>query len=409
MEKKDTSKVGATAMAMPVLVALSLSHCLNDLLQAVVSAAYPILKADLALSFSEIGLITLVYQLASSVFQPVVGLAFDKRPLSWSLPFGMCFSTVGIVMLACAENLPAVLLAVTCAGVGSSVLHPEASRITSLASGGRRGMAQSLFQVGGNFGTSVGPLLVALLVAPYGRGNILWFVVVSAATFVVMLPICRWYGAYLKSVRKVPASMRPRVPRPLTAGRTTFAISVIVVLIFSKYIYMACLTNYYTFYLIQHFGVSVQESQVYLFVFLVAMAAGTVVGGPVGDRYGRKFVIWASILGCAPFSLVLPHVGLCATVFCSFCAGLMLSSAFPAILLYAQELLPNKLGLVSGLFFGFAFGVAGIASAILGAFADVYGIEAIYAACAYSPLLGFVAFFLPDLGKGKNNGLKVKN
>lgn len=399
MAKKEFSKLNTTTMALPVLVALSLSHCLNDLLQAVVSAVYPILKADLALSFSEIGLITLIYQLASSVFQPVVGLAFDKRPLSWSLPFGMCFSTVGIVMLACAENLPAVLLAVTCAGVGSSVLHPEASRITSLASGGRRGMAQSLFQVGGNFGTSIGPLLVALLVAPYGRGNILWFVIISLVTFVVMLPICRWYGAYLKFVRTEPASMRPHVPRPLSISRTMFAISVIVILIFSKYIYMACLTNYYTFYLIQHFGVSVQESQIYLFVFLVAMAVGTLVGGPVGDRYGRKFVIWVSILGCAPFSLLLPHVGLHATVFCSFCAGLMLSSAFPAILLYAQELLPNKLGLVSGLFFGFAFGVAGIASAILGAFADVYGIEAIYSVCAYSPLMGIVAFFLPNLGK----------
>lgn len=402
MEKKEISKLSTTAMALPVLVALSLSHCLNDLLQAVVSAVYPILKADLALSFSEIGLITLIYQLASSVFQPVVGLAFDKHPLSWSLPFGMCFSMVGIVMLACAENLPAVLLAVTCAGVGSSVLHPEASRITSLASGGRRGMAQSLFQVGGNFGTSVGPLLVALLVAPYGRGNILWFVIISILAFLVMLPVCRWYGAYLKSVSTGNARKRRRVNRPLSNGKTMAAISVIVILIFSKYIYMACLTNYYTFYLIQHFGVSVQESQVYLFVFLVAMAVGTVIGGPVGDKYGRKFVIWVSILGCAPFSLVLPHVGLYATVICSFCAGLMLSSAFPAILLYAQELLPNKLGLISGLFFGFAFGVAGIASAILGAFADVYGIEAIYTVCAYSPLLGVVAFFLPNLGKKDN-------
>lgn len=399
MTREKGTRLNTTAMALPVLVALGLSHCFNDLIQAVVSAVYPILKDDLALTFSEIGLITLVYQLASSVFQPIVGLAFDRHPLSWSLPFGMCFSTVGLLVLAHATSLPAVLLAVAFVGTGSSVLHPEASRITSLASGGRRGLAQSLFQVGGNFGTSVGPLLVALVVAPYGRGNVAWFVVVSILAFMVMTPVCRWYGSYLKLVKAEPAAMRPHVDRPLTMGRTVFTILVIMVLIFSKYIYMACLTNYYTFYLIQRFGISVQASQIYLFVFLVAMAIGTVAGGPVGDRYGRKFVIWVSILGCAPFSLLMPHVGLAATVVCSFGAGLMLSSAFPAILLYAQELLPNKLGLVSGLFFGFAFGVAGIASAILGSLADTYGLETIYSVCAYTPLMGIVAFLLPKLGK----------
>lgn len=254
-------------------------------------------------------------------------------------------------------------------------------------------------RVGGNFGTSVGPLLVALIVAPHGMGNVAWFVVVSMLAFVAMVPICRWYSAYLTNLKTGAAAIRPRVPRPLPMGRTVFTIFIIMLLIFSKYIYMASLTNYYTFYLIHRFGVSVQMSQVLLFVFLVAMAIGTVVGGPVGDRYGRKTVIWVSILGCAPFSLLMPHVGLEATVLCSFGAGLMLSSAFPAILLYARELLPNKLGMVSGLFFGFAFGVAGIASAILGSLADTYGIEAIYSFCAYTPLLGVVAFMLPSTKK----------
>lgn len=399
MFKENIKRADTSRIAFPVLIALGLSHCFNDLLQSVVSAVYPILKDDLALTFSEIGLITRVYQLASSVFQPVVGLVFDKHPLSWCLPFGMCFSTAGLVMLSQAGNFLMVLMAVAFVGIGSSVLHPEASRITSLASGGRRGLAQSLFQVGGNFGTSVGPLLVALIVAPHGMGNVAWFVVVSMLAFVAMVPICRWYSAYLTNLKTGAAAIRPRVPSPLPMGRTVFTIFIIMLLIFSKYIYMASLTNYYTFYLIHRFGVSVQMSQVLLFVFLVAMAIGTVVGGPVGDRYGRKTVIWVSILGCAPFSLLMPHVGLEATVLCSFGAGLMLSSAFPAILLYAQELLPNKLGMVSGLFFGFAFGVAGIASAILGSLADTYGIEAIYSFCAYTPLLGVVAFMLPSLKK----------
>lgn len=395
---RKKSGFNGTSMALPVLIALGLSHCFNDLLQAVVSASYPILKNDLALTFSEIGLITLVYQMASSVFQPLVGLVFDKHPLSWSLHLGMFFSTAGLIALAFSDSFIAILLSVAFVGTGSSVLHPEASRITSLASGGRRGLAQSLFQVGGNFGTSIGPLLVAIIVAPYGRGNILWFVFVSALAFAAMKPVCGWYGSYLKLVKAKSTEMSHHVERPLSLRRTVFTIFVIMILIFSKYIYMACLTNYYTFYLIQRFDVSIQASQIYLFVFLVAMAIGTVAGGPVGDKYGRKFVIWISILGCAPFSLLMPHVGLFATVICSFCSGLMLSSAFPAILLYAQELLPNKLGLVSGLFFGFAFGVAGIASAILGLFADMYGVEAIYSVCAYTPLLGIVAFMLPNIG-----------
>lgn len=380
-------------------MALCTVHCLNDLLQSVVSAVYPMLKEDLSLSFAQIGLITLVYQIAASVFQPLVGLAFDRRPYVGSLPLGMVFSTAGIALFAFAMSLPVVLVAVFLVGVGSSTLHPEASRITSLASHGRRGLAQSIFQVGGNFGTSIGPLAVALVVAPHGRRYVALFLIVSAMAFYVMRTICRWYSGYLAAAAKTGREKTSLRRAPLSYGRTVFAISVLLVLIFSKYIYMASLTNYYTFYLIDRFGVSIKSSQILLFVFLVATAAGTLAGGPVGDRYGRKPVIWASILGTAPFSLLMPHCGLAATVVLSFCAGFMLSSAFPAILLYSQELLPNKLGLVSGLFFGFAFGVAGVASAVLGEFADVYGINAIFDFCAYMPLIGLVACLLPNLKK----------
>jgi FSR family fosmidomycin resistance protein-like MFS transporter len=383
----------------PVLMALCAVHCFNDLLQSVVSAVYPMLKDDLGLTFGQIGIITLVYQISASVFQPVVGLIFDKRPFVGSLPMGMIFSSLGIILFAFSMSMATVLVAVFLVGMGSSTLHPEASRITSLASHGRRGFAQSIFQVGGNFGSSVGPLLVAFIVAPNGRRYIAWFLIVSAMAFMAMRTICRWYSHHLATKRTEAVTRAVHIPRPLSTRRTLMAIGVIMVLIFSKYIYMASLTNYYTFYLIDHFGVSIKASQIYLFVFLAATAIGTLVGGPVGDRYGRKPVIWASILGAAPFSLVMPHCGLALTIVMSFCVGFMLSSAFPAILLYAQELLPNKLGLVSGLFFGFAFGVAGIAAAILGYFADHYGIDAVYNVCAYMPLLGLITVFLPNLKK----------
>lgn len=393
------SQFTSSEIALPVLIALSLSHCLNDLLQSLLAASYPLFKEDLALSFGQIGLITLVYQMAASVFQPLAGLFFDKRPFVWSLPAGMCFTLVGLLNLAFASNLHWVLVSVFLIGVGSSILHPEASRITSLASGGRRGFAQSVFQVGGNLGGSFGPLLMALLVAPYGRHNIAYFAIVAFVAILVMIPVCRWYKAYLRHVKWRPANAVRHAPMPLPHGRTVFAIAILLTLIFSKYIYMASLSSYYTFYLMHKFGVSVQQSQIFLFVFLLATAAGTLMGGPIGDRIGRKYVIWMSILGTAPFSILMPHVSLAWTVVLSFCVGFMLSSAFPAILLYAQELLPNKLGLISGLFFGFAFGIAGIASAVLGDMADHYGIEAVYNICAYMPLLGLVTWFLPDLKK----------
>lgn len=381
----------------PILLALSASHALNDLLQSVITAVYPMLKADLDLDFAQIGIITLVYQIAASIFQPVVGYTFDRRPFAWSLPMGMVSTTAGIILFSLSGTLPGILLAVFLVGLGSATLHPEASRITSLAGHARRGFAQSVFQVGGNFGGSIGPLLVALIVAHHGRRYVLWFLIFAALAFAAMRPICRWYRGYLADLKARPEGHTRHISLPLSRRRTLFVIGVIVVLIFSKYVYMASLSSYYTFYLIDRFGVSVATSQIFLFIFVVSTAAGTLVGGPVGDRYGRKLVIWVSILGTAPFSLLLPHASLPLTAVLSFCAGFMLSSAFPAILLYAQELLPTKLGMISGLFFGFAFGVGGIASAVLGNFADRYGIEAIYNFCAYMPLLGIAAILLPDL------------
>lgn len=354
------------------------------------------LKAELDLDFTDIGIITLTYQVAASIFQPVVGYVFDKRPFRYSLPMGMCATVVGISLFAYAGTLPLVMLSVFLIGIGSATLHPEASRITSLAGRTHRGFAQSVFQVGGNFGGSVGPLLVALVVAPYGRRYVLWFLIAAALAFMAMRPIARWYGRYLRNMRSVENRSRLN-PMPLSVGRTILVIGIIVVLIVSKYIYMTIMSSYYTFYLIERFGVSVSHSQIFLFVFTVSTAAGTLLGGPLGDRIGRKFVIWISILGTAPFSMLLPHASLPYTILLSFCAGFMLSSAFPAILIYAQELLPNMLGMISGLFFGFAFGVGGIAAAVLGELADTYGIIAVYNVTAYSPLLGIVAAFLPNL------------
>ena len=398
----EQNKVQATTgITFRILVALSICHCLNDTLQSVISAVYPLFKEDLGLSFAQIGLITLVYQSAASVCQPLTGLFFDKWPSAWSLPTGMSFTLVGLLSLAFANTLPLVLCSVALVGIGSSVFHPEASRLTSLASGGKRGLAQSLFQVGGNLGGSLGPLLAAVFVAPYGRRHIALFTILAFTAIMVMIPVGHWYKSFLLRLRKAEGeTLKTSVSRPLPMGKTVFSIAILLILIFSKYIYMASLNSYYTFYLIHKFGVSVQASQLYLFVVLIATAIGTLLGGPIGDWVGRKYVIWASILGAAPFTLIMPHVeNLYLTTILSFCVGLTLSSAFPAILVYAQELLPYKLGLISGLFFGFAFGVAGIASAVLGNMADRYGIEAVYNVCGYMPLIGLVTWFLPDLKK----------
>ncbi len=383
-----------------ILLALSLSHLLNDTLQSVISAIYPLLKDSLSLSFAQIGLITLVYQIAASVFQPVVGFYLDKRPNPWFLPIGMMFTLVGLLSLAFATTLHWVFVSVFLVGIGSSILHPEASRLTSLASGGKRGLAQSVFQVGGNMGGALGPLLAALLIAPYGRENIAFFSILAVIALIAMFPICMWYKAKLRYAKihhaPVDTIKKPHLPK----NTIILSLVILLVLIFSKYVYLASLTNFYTFYLIHKFDVSIQNSQFYLFAFLFASALGTLLGGPIGDRVGRKYVIWGSILGAAPFTLALPYVNsLFWTCILSICIGFILSSAFSAILVYAQELLPMKLGLISGLFFGLAFGIAGIASAILGNIADSKGIEYIYHMCAYMPLLGLITYFLPNTKK----------
>lgn len=393
-DKKNTG-----SFALGILFALSLSHCTNDMLQSVIMAVYPLVKSELALSFAQVGLITMVYQISASVFQPVMGMVMDRHQKPWSLPMGMGFTFTGLMLLAFVHQFWLVLVSVALVGIGSSIFHPEAARLTALASGGKRGLAQSLFQVGGNLGGSFGPLLAALVIAPYGRQNVGLIALLALVGMCIMLPVCRWYRARLKEwdERRRQRGEGLRHEMPYSVPKTVFIIGVIIVLIFSKYIYMASLNSYYTFYLIHKFGVSVQGSQFYLFIFLFATAAGTLLGGPIGDRIGRKYVIWGSILGTAPFSLLMPHVGLVPTVILSFLIGFILSSAFPAILVYAQELLPYKIGLISGIFYGFAFGIAGIASAVLGNFADEYGIEYVYQVVAFTPLLGLVACLLPNL------------
>lgn len=393
-DKKNTG-----SFALGILFALSLSHCTNDMLQSVIMAVYPLVKSELALSFAQVGLITMVYQISASVFQPVMGMVMDRHQKPWSLPMGMGFTFTGLMLLAFVHQFWLVLVSVALVGIGSSIFHPEAARLTALASGGKRGLAQSLFQVGGNLGGSFGPLLAALVIAPYGRQNVGLIALLALVGMCIMLPVCRWYRARLKEwdERRRQRGEGLRHEMLYSVPKTVFIIGVIIVLIFSKYIYMASLNSYYTFYLIHKFGVSVQDSQFYLFIFLFATAAGTLLGGPIGDRIGRKYVIWGSILGTAPFSLLMPHVGLVPTVILSFFIGFILSSAFPSILVYAQELLPYKIGLISGIFYGFAFGIAGIASAVLGNFADEYGIEYVYQVVAFTPLLGLVACLLPNL------------
>ena len=394
----------ADLTAMSVLLALSFSHLLNDTIQALIPAMYPVLKDAYRLSFTEIGLITFTFQLTASLLQPLVGSYTDRRPKPYSLAVGMGFTLVGLLMLSRAGSLGAILAAAALVGTGSSVFHPEASRLAHLAAGGRHGFAQSLFQVGGNLGSSFGPLLAAWIIVPRGQAAAAWFAFVAFLGIVVLARVGGWYQARLRL-----AVAKPRGDSAATAAATAadrlpsrtvaFALAVLVVLVISKYFYLVSLTNYYTFYLIHRFGVSVQASQVYLFAFLFAVAAGTIAGGPLGDRFGRKRVIWGSILGVAPFSLALPHAGLAGTVVLSVFAGAILASAFSAILVFAQELVPGRVGMVAGLFFGFAFGVSGIASAALGRLADHAGIEYVFRACAYLPLIGLVAALLPDVAR----------
>ncbi len=391
-----TAPSGSAAKARTsfgILGAISVSHLLNDMLQSLILAIYPILQGEFSLSFMQIGMITLTFQLSSSLLQPVVGYWTDKHPMPWSLPIGMCFTLCGLVMLALAGSFGSVLIAAALVGTGSSVFHPESSRVARMASGGRHGLAQSIFQVGGNFGSSLGPLLAAIVIAPYGKGNVAWFVLAALLAIVVLAQVSRWYAAQ----HRVNAGKKSTpVINPLPRNKVILAVCVLLILIFSKYFYMASISSYFTFYLMQKFDLSVQSAQIHLFIFLFAVAAGTVIGGPVGDKIGRKYVIWGSILGVAPFTLLLPYATLFWTGVLTVIIGFVLASAFSAILVYAQELLPGRIGMVSGLFFGFAFGMGGLGAAVLGVIADHTSIDLVYKICAYLPLLGILTIFLPD-------------
>lgn len=392
----------AGGTAFSVLLALSFTHLSNDTLQSLIPAIYPILKDSLQLNFSQVGLITLTFQLSSSLLQPVVGWFTDKKPQPYSLPVGMCFTLVGLFCLAFANSFPAVLIAVSLTGIGSSVFHPEASRLAYMASGGRHGMAQSLFQVGGNFGGSFGPLLAALIIVPLGQKSIVAFSLVALISIAVMLKISKWYKNRVHLIKPKAKTGSSSLGMGLSGKTVGFSLFILVMLIFSKYVYMASINSYYTFYLMDKFGASVRDAQIYLFIFLFSVAAGTFIGGPLGDKIGRKYVIWISILGVAPFTLLMPYADLTWTIILSVFIGLILSSAFSAILVYAQELMPGKVGMIAGMFFGFAFGVAGIGSALLGKLADATSIEYVYKMCAYLPLIGLITVFLPNLKKKKD-------
>jgi len=391
----QTAKATVETTAVHVLVALSVAHLLNDVFQVMLPAIYPVLKESHNLTYTQLSNITLVYQLVGSLLQPAVGFFTDRRPLPYSLPLGMTISLVSMVLLSQASTYPLLLLSAAIMGLSSSIFHPEASRVARLASGGKHGFAQSLFQVGGNLGTSFGPLLAAAIITARGQHHILWFTLPALVGIMLLGWISRWYAAHLSDRLKQARVAAPA--RTLPRNQVLLAIGILVALVFSKYIYLISLTNYYTFYLIEKFGVSVQAAQIYLFVFLFAVAAGTYAGGPVGDRIGRKKVIWISILGVAPFSLVLPYVGLAPAVVLTVFIGLILASAFSAMIVYAQELVPGNVGLIAGLFFGLAFGFAGIGSALLGRLADHTSIGFVFQVCAWLPLIGLLTGFLPEV------------
>lgn len=379
--------------SFPVLVTLSVCHLLNDLLQALLPAIYPILKEDFGLTFTQIGLITLTNQITASLLQPLVGLYTDRYPRPFSLAIGMTFTTAGLLLLAFSQHYLVILAAAAISGVGSSIFHPESSRIARLASGGRHGFAQSLFQTGGNVGTSLGPLFAALIVLPRGRSSLGLFTIVAVVALVLLYRIGVWYAGVRA---RQPTSTHAASPLPAPDRRAWQALAILLVLVFSKYIYLASLSSYFQFFLIDRFGISIGSAQLYLFAFLGAVGAGTFIGGPVGDRIGRKYVIWVSILGVLPFTLALPYANLFWTAVLSVIIGLILASAFSAILVFAQDLIPGRVGLVAGLFFGFAFGIGGAGAAVLGKLADIYGIAAVYHACAFLPALGLLAYWLPE-------------
>lgn len=376
-----------------VLGAISLSHFLNDMMQSLMLAIYPLFKTEFELNFAQIGLITLTYQLTASLLQPMVGAYTDRHPKPFSLVFGMGCTFVGLIVLSIASSFPMVLLAAAMVGTGSSIFHPESSRVARMASGGRHGLAQSIFQVGGNTGAAAGPLLAAWLILPHGQRSIAWVSLMALLAMVILTGVGRWY----QHQHRLPKKEATVTALPLPRRRVVFTLVVLVALMFSKFFYLASINSYLIFYLMHQFNINTELAQYHLFFFLFAVALGTLLGGPIGDRIGRRPVIWVSILGIAPFALALPYVGLGGTAALSVIIGFMLASAFPAMIVYAQELIPGKTGMVSGLFFGLAFGLGGIGAAVLGQFADLWGIVMIYKLCSFLPLIGLLAVFLPEL------------
>lgn len=385
---------------MTILLGISFSHLLNDTIQSLIPSIYPIVKKTMSLSFSQLGFITLTFQLTSSLIQPVVGYYTDLKPKPFSLATGMAFTLIGLISVSLASNYPMLLISVALVGIGSAIFHPEASRLAYLASGGKRGFAQSLFQVGGNAGSAIGPLLAAAIIVPYGQSIIIWFSLIAMLAIFVLFNLGKWYKSQgLLRIKK--QTLGAAKENTLPKRTVIFSLSILIVLIFSKYFYMASMSSYFTFYLISKFHLSVPAAQFYLFIFLASVAAGTFIGGPVGDKIGRKYVIWISILGVAPFTLLLPYANLFWTAVLVSFIGVILSSAFSAILVYAQELLPGKVGMISGLFFGLAFAMGGIGSAVLGKLADITSIQYVFHLCSFLPLIGLVTAFLPDLKKNK--------
>jgi FSR family fosmidomycin resistance protein-like MFS transporter len=392
-----TAPSAAGGATFAVLGAASLCHLLNDMMQALLPAVYPILQGNFALTFTQVGFLTLVYQLTASLLQPFIGAYTDKHPLPYSLPFGMASSMTGLLVLAYATNYHMLLMGSVMLGIGSSIFHPETSRIARLASGGSHGMAQSVFQVGGNFGSALGPLAAAFIVLPQGQKGLAWFGLVAVAGIIILGFLGRWYQ--LNNRSRPPSTNAPLRHAFLSSKQVTLAMSVLIALLFSKFIYLASFTSYYTFFLMEKFSLPIQQAQIHQFVFFGAVAAGTIAGGPIGDRLGRKPVIWVSILGILPFTLMLPHAGLVGTVVLSTVIGFTMASAFPAIVVYGQDLMPGRVGMVSGLFFGFIFGIGGIGAAWLGALADWKGLTFVFNFCSILPAIGILAMFLPDTRK----------
>lgn len=386
--------------AFTVLFAVGFCHLLNDMIQSVIPAMYPVLKDSLGLTFAQIGIITLVFQMTSSIFQPFIGNYADRHPQPYSLAAGMCFTLTGLLALAFSSNFLMILVSVAIIGCGSSVFHPEASRVAQMASGGKKGLAQSIFQVGGNGGSAVGPLLAALIIIPYGQHAVGWFALAAMLASAVLMRVGAWYSLMLAAPENPSATLQRTTAR-LPKRQIYIAMSILVVMIFSKYFYNACITSYFTFFLIGKFGITVQASQFCLFAYLAAFATGTLLGGIAGDRYGRKYVILFSILGAAPFTLALPYLNLFWTLVASIMTGLVISSAFSAIVVYATDLMPDKVGMVAGIFFGLMFGLGGIGSAFFGWIADLKGVEYIFRLSSWLPLLGIIAVFLPDVRAGR--------